>query len=62
MLQSIIGRDVLPPHGRETLRIAGRRGSVYPPGTRATVSDLAWLRETSIAHSHTNRVFRNLPG
>jgi adenosylcobyric acid synthase len=87
-------RDALPPHGRDTLRIAVIRlprmsnvtdidplaaepgvaidlattpgqlhgaDLVILPGTRATVSDLGWLRETGIAASLTERARRNLP-
>jgi adenosylcobyric acid synthase len=87
-------RDVLPPHGRDTLRIAVVRlprmsnvtdidalcaepgvavdlvttpgqmagaDLVILPGTRATVSDLRWLRETGIAHSISERARQELP-
>ena len=87
-------RDVLPPHGKEGLRIAVVRfprmsnitdvdplaaepgvavdlattpgqldgaDLVILPGTRATVGDLAWLRETGIAHFLTERARRDLP-
>jgi adenosylcobyric acid synthase len=87
-------RHVLPPHGRDTLRIAVVRlprmsnvtdidplaaepgvavdlattpgqldgaDLVIVPGTRATVSDLGWLRDTGIAGSLADRAKRNLP-
>ena len=87
-------RDVLPPAGRDTLRIAVVRlprmsnvtdidplaaepgiavdlvttpgqldgaDLVIVPGTRATVSDLGWLRDTGIADSIRARAGRNLP-
>jgi adenosylcobyric acid synthase len=87
-------RDVLPPVGAETLRIAVVRlprmsnvtdidplaaepgvavdlvttpgqldgaDLVILPGTRATVSDLGWLRKSGIAQAIAERTRRNLP-
>jgi adenosylcobyric acid synthase len=87
-------RDVLPPAGRDILRIAVVRlprmsnvtdvdplaaepgvavdlvttpgqldgaDLVILPGTRATVSDLGWLRETGMASSITERTRQGLP-